>query len=152
MDYNQSSSNIPLPSQDQAFQFATMLRAGLPAEQAILYFLSDSDPVIITATLSKWQRSRAVGQAVKALEGKEWTEMSLDEMLNASLAQHYRTLAFLLYSTNYITANQGEKSKLDSARQAIEAKIAGTAGKVDALSAFYDDLRTGKIKLAARVN
>jgi hypothetical protein len=138
------------PTREQAFQFALMLHHGLPAEQAILYFVETEDPRELALMVSKWTGSKYVGEAQKQLLGKDWTEMSLDEAIDVALNQHYRSLAFLLFSTNYLSANQGEKAKLDSARTALEAKKAGTAGKVDALSSFYDDVKTGRIKLNAR--
>lgn len=135
------------PSDEQAMQFAIMLQAGLPAEQAILYFADTDDPATIHLMLQKWTRSRAVATAQKALLGKSWQEMSLEEKIDTALNQHYASLAFLLFSTNYVSAGQSEKNKLDSARQALEAKKAGTAGKGDVLSTFFDDVRSGRIKL-----
>lgn len=135
------------PSDEQALQFAIMLQAGLPAEQAILYFTESDDPATVHLMLQKWTRSRAVQSAQKTLLGKSWQEMSLDEKIDTALNQHYAALAFLLFSTNYVNANQGEKAKLDSARGALEAKKAGVAGKGDALSMFFDDVKSGRIKL-----
>lgn len=80
-------------------------------------------------------------------DGARWEELSLDERISKSLEQHYSALAFLLRSVNYLTATGAEKQKLDQAREALERKVAGTAGKGDALQQFADDLRTGKIKL-----
>src|SRR6185436_11231802 len=105
----------------------------------------------VALTLGKWQRSKAVKRAQHSILGKSWTEMSLDEKVDIALNQHYSTLAYLLYSTNYISVGQTDKSKLDTARQALEAKKAGTAGKGDALSQFMDDLKSGRVKLAAPV-
>ena len=139
------------PTDEQAFQFALMLHHGLPAESAITYFVETEDPKELALMLSKWTTSKKVAAAQKVLIGKDWTELTLDESIDVALNQHYRSLAFLLYSTNYLSANQGEKAKLDSARAALEAKKAGTAGKVDALSSFYDDVKTGRIKLAPQI-
>jgi hypothetical protein len=141
-------ANTLLPSDEQAFQFALMLHHGLPPESAILYFVETEDPKELALLLSKWTTSRKVATAQRQLLGKDWTQMSLDEAIDTALNQHYRSLAFLLWSVNYTSANQGEKAKLDSARTALEAKKAGTAGKVDALSSFYEDVKTGRIKLA----
>jgi hypothetical protein len=55
--------------------------------------------------------------------------------------------SYMLFSNNYIEANSTDKQKLDTARGAIESKLAGTAGKLDALSQFYDDINSGKLKL-----
>lgn len=129
-----------------------MLQAGLPAEQAILYFTESQDPGEIALILSKWQRSRAVARAQITLMGKSWQEMDLETQIKTSLDRHYASLAYMLYSVNYLSAGAAEKAKLDSARTALEQKIAGTSGKTNALDAFYDDLRSGKIKLPVRAN
>lgn len=138
---------MTLPTDEQAQQFAIMLKAGLPASQAILYFINSDDPLEINQTLSKWVRSRAVARAQTTLMGKTWQEMTLEEQIDTSLKQHYASLAFLLFSTNYLEANASDKQKLDSARVALEQKQAGTAGKLDPLSQFYADISSGKLAL-----
>jgi hypothetical protein len=137
-----------LPSEDQAKQFCIMLQAGLPASQAILYFTETSDPGELAGTLKAWMRSRVVRKAQQELMGKSWQQMSLEERIKTALDQHYAGLAYLLFSTNYVEAGSVEKGKLDSARVALEAKMAGTAGKTDALSQFFADINSGKVKLS----
>jgi hypothetical protein len=148
MPFDPEQPAIPLkPDEDQATQFCIMLRAGLPAEEAILYFLPpDADKAQAMDVVSRWQRCRAVKKAMLKLLGKGWHEMSLDEKIHAALEQHYAALAYLLFSTNYISAGTSEKTKIDTARTALEQKLAGMAGQGDALSRFLDDLRTGRIQ------
>jgi len=124
-----------------------MLQAGLPPEQALTYFVDTNDPGEFAMVLRIWMKSRALRAAQKELLGKNWQEMSLDERIRCSLDQHYSALAWLLFSVNYSSASQVDKGKLDTARVALEAKLAGTAGKTDALSRFFDDLQAGKVKL-----
>jgi hypothetical protein len=141
-----------LPTEEQALQFAIMLQAGLPPSEAILYFLDQAErPEDVAVILRKWQGSRAVKKAMSKLLSKPWHELSLDERIRAALDQHYSGLAYLLYSASYQDANQGEKSKLDTARASLEAKLAGTAGKSDALSQFFADINEGKVKLSKPV-
>lgn len=135
------------PDESQAGQFVLMLRAGLPAEQAILYFIEIDDPMEMRKILSTWLRSRTVSRAQLIADGARWEEMSLDDRITTALEQHYSSLAYLLRSVNYLNANAVDKAKIDQAREALERKVAGTAGKGDALQQFADDLRTGKIKL-----
>jgi hypothetical protein len=73
--------------------------------------------------------------------------MTLEEQIRAGLDQQYASLAYLCFSINYVTASDREKAKLDAARTALEAKLAGTAGKTDALSSFFEDIRSGKLRL-----
>jgi hypothetical protein len=135
------------PDDSSALQFCIMLAAGLPATEAITYFTDERDPGTLSAMLRSWTRSRTVRKAQTALLGRSWTEMTLDERIKAALDQHYSGLAYLLHSSNYLEANAADKAKLDSARQALEAKLAGTAGKTDALSQFFADINSGKVKL-----
>lgn len=137
-----------LPTDDDALSFCIMLQAGLPADQAILYFTDDPDPANVALLLSRWLRCRAIKRAQQRLLGKPWQEMSLEERIDTGLTYHYNSLAYLLFSQNYSSVGPADKAKLDSARNALEQKKAGTAGKGDALSQFLDDLRTGKVKVA----
>jgi hypothetical protein len=139
------------PSPEQALQFAVMVNAGLPPSEAILYFTQETDTRLLAELTRAWQRSREVRKALASLMGRSWTEMSLQERCQAALDQHYTQLAYLLFSSHYAEAQQADKTKLDTARQALEAKLAGTAGKGDVLSQFFDDVRSGKVKLARPV-
>lgn len=141
------AEQIPLPSDDQATAFVIMLQAGLPPAQAILYFTDSEDPGEIAFLLKRWQRSTAVRKAQSRLTSKSWQDMTLDERCRYALDQHYSALAYLLFSTHYAEVGSTDKAKLDSARTAIEAKLAGTAGKGDPMSQFIDDLKTGKLRM-----
>lgn len=136
-----------LPTEEQALQFALMIQAGLPPSEAILYFVESEDPAYIGAILSKWQRSRAVKRAAAKLLQKPWQELTLEERIRLALDQTYAQMAYLLYSKHYGEVAPNDKAKLDTARQALEAKLAGTAGKTDALTQFFEDVRSGKLNL-----
>ena len=136
------------PTPEQALQFAIMLKAGLPGQDAILYFCDGTeDPAAIAYKLQDWQKSNAVRGAMLKLMGKSWQEMSLDEQCTTALNQHYAGLAYYLFSHNYSEVASHDKPKIDTARQALEARQAGTAGKGDALSQFMDDFRANTLKL-----
>lgn len=135
-----------LPDESAALQFAVMLQAGLPAAEAILYFTDETDPGVLRDLTSKWMRSRAVKKAMATLMSRPWQDMTLDERCRYALDHHYSQLAYILFSSHYGEVGQVDKAKLDTARQAIEAKLAGLAGKTDALSQFFADLNSGKLK------
>jgi hypothetical protein len=135
------------PSSDQAMQFAIMLNAGLPAQDAIRYFSESQDPRDLADQMMAWQRSREVQVAMRTLMGKSWTEMTLDEQRDNALSLHYRQMAYFLFSNNYSDLQGNDKLKADTARQALEAQRAGTAGQQDALSLFFADINSGKVKL-----
>lgn len=137
-----------LPDDSQALAFAVMLQAGLPASEAILYFTEDiSDPNELAAILKKWQSSGKVRKAMLSLMRKPWHEMSLDERIRYALDLHYSSLAHFLFSHNYSEIGAADKAKADTARVALEAKLAGMSGKTDALTRFFDDIASGKLHL-----
>lgn len=132
-----------------------MLQAGLPASEAILYFIDTQDPSELAMVLRNWTRSSAVKRAMARLIKKPWQEMTLGERMETALEQHYNSLAYLLFSTNYSEAGSTEKQKLDTARSAIEAKLAGTAGKMSEMDRFLADVAAGKfahLRPALKVN
>jgi hypothetical protein len=139
--------------QDNALQFAVMLQAGLPPADAILYFTDSDDSREIQDQLRKWMSSRLVRQATATLMKRPWDKMSLDERCRYALDQHYSQLAYILHSEHYGEADPPRKAKLDTARQAIEAKLAGMAGKTDALSQFLLDMKEngGRIRRSVEV-
>lgn len=134
------------PTDEQAFQFAVIIHSGLPPAEAILYFIEDAAEAAVS--LPTWQRSRAVKKATLGLMGKPWHEMTLGERMSTALDLHYSSLAHYLFSHNYSDLGPNEKSKADTARTALEAKIAGQAGKVDAMTRFFDDWNSGRLGLA----
>jgi hypothetical protein len=141
---------IPRPTKDQAEQFALMLSVGLPPNEAILYFIPEedaSDPSLVVAYRDRWLSSPQVRAELNRLQGGSWEAMPLQARIQTALDKHYAEKAYFLYSHNYSELSGAELSKAQEARKVLEAKMAGTSGKVDALSQFLDDLRTGKAKV-----
>lgn len=137
-----------LPSREQALQFALMVAGGFPTVDALQYFYPDlSDPAELRLTHDQWVKSRVVKQALNTVQGKPWSDMSLDEKIQFSVNKHYAELAYFLYANNYSDLNGPERSKADVCRTALEAKLAGSAGKMDPLMSWFSDIKTGKIKL-----
>lgn len=135
------------PDYQQAEQFCLMLQAGLPGSEAIRYFFPEiDDPAEFGRILKVWKHSKPVGQAWDRLQGKKWTSMSLDERIRTGLERTRAAMAYYLYSVNYAEANPSEKNKLDTARAALEAYVAGNAGKSTPLEDFLADMRAGKYK------
>lgn len=135
-------------TKDTALQFVIMVQAGLPASSAITYFTDSSDQAELHAMLSRWLRSKQVQEAQRTLMGKAWQDMSLREKVDYALESHYAQLAFMLFNNHFSEVGPADLAKMNTARVALEAFKAGTSGKTDALSAFFDDLRTGKVKLS----
>lgn len=136
----------PNPTAEQAQQLAIMLSAGLPARDAVSYFLPGAPVEVVVETARDWARSSQVQKAVRALQGKDWQEMTLEEKIKLSIDKHYAEMAYYLYSHNYGDLNAAEKSKADTCRDALERKIAGTSGSMDPLMSFLNDLKKGKLQ------
>jgi hypothetical protein len=124
-----------------------VLSSGMPPEDAMAYFLPDMDPVDRLAVMRRWLPSANLQHAIRALQGKSWTEMDLQERIKISIDKHYTEVAYFLYTHNYASLTGADKTKADTCRQVLEAKLAGMAGKTDALSSFWNDLVSGKVKL-----
>lgn len=134
-----------LPSADEAQQFAVMLSAGMPAEEAILYFLEDPENAVMVA--ARWVKSAAVRSAVTTIQGSRWQDLSLDDAITFALDKSYREKAYYLYSRNYTALSGADLTKYNTARSTLEVKKAGLAGKTEPLAKFWDDVKSGKVKL-----
>ena len=136
------------PTPTNAHQFALMLQSGMPPVDAIPYFFApETEPSVLAEALKGWMRSAAVQHAVRTLQGNDWQAMTLDERIRLAIDKHYAELAYFLYSHNYSTLTGGDRAKADICRQSLEAKIAGTAGKLGPIEAFWNDVKTGKVTL-----
>ena len=139
-------SQILEPSPEVALQFAVMLSCGMPPRDAIPYFHPTASPDDLQSILKLWLKAESVQKAILKVQGKLWQEMPLNERIQYAIDKHYSEMAYYLYSRNYSELQGAEKAKADTCRQTLEAKLAGMAGKLDALSQFYADLASGKIK------
>ncbi len=135
------------PDKDQAHQFALMLSSGMPAEDCMGYFISSQDPAELKQAVKSWLGSRAVQLAILKFQGKSWQDMSLDEKIQFSVDKTYAEMAYFLYSHNYSLLTGSDKQKADTCRQALEAKLAGQAGKMGPIEAFWSDIKSGKVQL-----
>ena len=140
--------SVGLPSPEQAEAFAIMLNVGMPPADAMGYFvdLSDWNPGAIRGLADRWLRSRLVVAASRKLMGKGWEEMTAEERIKHAVDKHYGELAYFLYSHNYSTLEGVDKIKADTARQVLEAKLAGLAGQLDPMARFWDDFRKGMLE------
>lgn len=124
---------------EEAWQFAVILSSGCPHLQALSYFYPDCKLGELKVELDRWLKSAKVRKSIIKLQGKEWEAMSLQERLEYSINKHYSELAFFLYNANYNDLIGPDRAKADVCRTVIEAKLAGMAGKQDAMTRFFDD-------------
>jgi hypothetical protein len=136
------------PTKEQATQFAIMLSSGVPSRIAITYFLTEGFPEgSVVALHEKWMRSEAIQAAILHLQGRAWQEMTVEERIQLSIEKHYSEMAYYLYANNYVDMIGAAKTKADTCRSALETKLAGLAGKTDALSRFWDDVVSGRVEI-----
>lgn len=134
-----------LPTRDEAEAFAVMLSAGVPPAEGIIYFFDEKDAAF--AALDRWMTAPAVRAAITELQGKAWQKLTPDERIQVALNKHYAELAYFLYSRNYVDLQGADKTKADTCRITLETKQAGLAGKMEPLAQFWDDIKTGRVKL-----
>lgn len=138
-------------TKEQARQFAIILSSGVPGSQAITYFYPDEQNIgALKVWLDKWMRDPEVQKQILILQGKAWEERTIEEKIQYAIDKHYTEVAYFLYSHNYAELAGADKTKADTCRQVLETKLAGMAGKMDALSQFWQDINTGKIKLSTQ--
>lgn len=136
------------PSREQADHFALMLASGMPSLEVMSYFLAEgAGPQEIELAHNRWIRSKEIQAAILRLQGKAWQELSLEDRIRLAIERHYSEMAYFLYTHNYGQLSGAEKQKADTCRQALEAKISGMAGKMDAITRFWDDVQSGRISL-----
>lgn len=142
------------PTTEQAYQFALMTMAGVPAEEALPYFIEgavEMDPLQFALLAKQWAKSRAVLEQIVLLQKGDWTTLTPQQRIQLALDKHYNEMAYYLYTHNYAEiSNPNLKQKADTCRGALEAKVAGMAGKMNALSTFWEDVMAGRAKTAAR--
>ena len=127
---------------EQAEEFARIVLSGVPTHRAARYFLPPHvEAAEVQDASNEFYRQAEVQAALEKLTGGvPWQRMSKDERLSIALDKHYAELAFFLWSNNYSDLDGAGKQKADTCRQALEAKVAGTAGKGNAMERFYEDL------------
>ena len=138
----------PRPSKDEALQLALMLKSGMPSSDAIRYFFeADCPPDRLIFEHERWMRSENVQAALKQVNGTPWQDLDLHGRIQFAIDKHYSEMAYFLYANNYAELVGSDKIKADTCRQALEAKLAGQAGKMSALTMFWDDVKNNRVKL-----
>lgn len=138
----------PRPSKDDALQLALMLKSGMPSSDAIRYFFEpDCPPDRLLFEHERWMRHPHVQAALRQINGVPWQDLDLPGRIQFAIDKHYSEMAYFLYANNYAELVGADKIKADTCRQALEAKLAGQAGKMSALTMFWDDVKNNRVKL-----
>ena len=126
----------------EATDLAAMILSGAPITEAVRYFWDEEMPEeTLIAGEDLWPVQPEVLQALEQQTGGvPGHQLTDDERLDISIRKHYNEMAYFLWTTNYTECDGASKLKSDTCRQAIEAKVAGMAGKESPLASFYHDL------------
>lgn len=127
------------PTAEQAFEFARLLRGGVPQPDALAYVLGAVDDGVLARTLPRWLRARHVVDALATLNGGRWPALEPDKRLDIALDKHYAEMAHYLYTHDYESADGKEMRKLDSARESLERL---RTGRMEQQSPFMRFLAT----------
>ena len=136
------SNEIRRLTAQEAREFALMVLAGAPLADIVPYFwTTPTAPEMLIACEELWPQQPEVQAAIQALAGGEpWHRLSDETRGELALKKHYSELAYILWTTNYAEAEGPARTKADTCRTAIEAKVAGMAGRESPLAQFYHDL------------
>lgn len=135
------------PTEQQAYEFAKLLRSGVPQPDALAYVLGPTDPHTTHAVLALWLRSPALREALAMLNGGAWPTLAPEARLDVALDKHYAEMAYFLYTHDFEQASGAELRKLDTARTALETQ---RTGRLQANSPFMKFL-TAILKPGAEV-
>ena len=125
----------------EAQQFALLLMAGVSPASAATYFLpSKVQDEALQEAAQTWCHQREVMKHVEAMSGGPWEKLTKEQRLQVALDKMYAEMAFFLWSHSYGDLQGLDRQKADTCRAALEAKLAGTAGKGNAIERFYEDL------------
>jgi len=142
------------PTRDEAVQFVAMMASGMPALQAIMYFIpSDiaADTHYAKAMVSVWIRSEDAEEAQKALMGGSWVDFTADEKIRYALEKHYVEAAYFLYTNNYSDLGPADTNKANMCREILEKRLAISEGSQDALSRFYAEVAKAKTSYSSPI-
>lgn len=131
--------DIAAPSDEQALEFAKLLRSGVPQPDALAYVLGTVEAGYIDLALPRWMRAKNVVEALATLNGGRWPALEPDARLDIALDKHYAELAHFLYTHDYETAEGRDLGKINAAREALE-KL--RTGRLEQSSPFVKFLRT----------
>jgi|TARA_R100001086_G_scaffold199110_2_gene115380 hypothetical protein len=129
-------------TQAEAQQFAQIVLSGAPIPEAVRYFWDVTLTEDQAARYEQaWPRQPEVVAAVEAQSGgAPWHLLTDGVRWERALQKHYNELAYFLWTTNYAECVGAEKIKADTCRAAMEAKVAGMAGRESPLATFYHEL------------
>ncbi len=139
----------PTPAPDQADLAAVLLFAGLSIDDVLRRMYPDASDEAVAEAAIDWLRSEQMARATDVVLGGRWETLDPDRRLELALNKHYAELARFLLTVNFRDADGLDLKKLESAREALSAKVEGREGAGDLMVAFLKDVMAGKVKAQA---
>jgi hypothetical protein len=128
---------VLMPTAEQAQIFAELMFAGVPPADAVV-MAAGVTPDVSEDLAKAWEGDAAVREAQVALQGGDWRRLTEEQRQRVAVRKHVNELAYYLMRHNYTTAGPSERSMLKECREVLEKILAGTAGKSDGLTEFFD--------------
>lgn len=126
------------PTAEQAEALALLLWAGVSATEAIPFVAPVVDAATWPELVKRWPRAKPVLDARIRLQGGPWTALTDDQKRALAIQQAHRCQAWILASQHpsELTAQQANLWK--DCLASLERVQAGTAGKADASTEFFE--------------
>lgn len=126
----------------EAQQLALLILSGVPPIDAVAPFISsEAGEGALEKAAVELPRQQLVLKAIQDLSGGvPWQKLRPEERLQIALDKHYAEMAYFMWTHNYTDLSGVDKVKADTCRAALEAKLAGTAGKGSILDRFYEEV------------
>ncbi len=135
------------PTDEQAMEFAKLLRSGVPQYDAVCYILGPMPSPLAEVVLQRWMRSGNVVEALATINGGRWPALDEDARLDVALSKHYSELAHYLYTHDYDSADGPTQRKIDAAREALEGQRAGRMQQNSPFAKFLATLLKGEVQI-----
>ena len=138
-------SDWPKPDAVQARFYAAAVEAGLDGGLVLHELLPDVPVERLSVLCERWDRTREVRAA--RFDVREWLEKSAPDKIAFALEKSRNQMAAFLATHQMAELKDSQLAKALKFMEALEKVVAGTAGKGDAASDFFQKVMSGEIKL-----
>lgn len=126
------------PTADQARLFARMLELSMPGEMGVAHLLPELDPVMYPELARRWEKDPLVRAA--RFDVRTWMEQTREQRMTRALEKAYDGGAIYLMTVDFVKAEAAQLAKCFKVVELLERKMAGEAGKTDAIAQFWIDM------------
>lgn len=133
------------PTAEQAQVFAELVDCGIPSCHAAMIANPEIDLAVSVDVGKRWERDGAVRSAQVLAMGGDWRKLTDEQRFKYALKRHYNQIAYFMATHNWGESQTSDLAKLDKGRDALEKKLAGTAGLGDPTTAFWEKALRGEL-------